>query len=55
MYSKSYLNHLIKTNEILASMIISLHNINFYQQFMSEIRKEIKNGTFDIFLQEIHQ
>ena len=45
-YSKSYLNHLIKTNEILASMLISLHNINFYQQFMNEIRKEIKKGTF---------
>ena len=49
MYSKSYLNHLIKTNEILASMLISLHNINFYQQFMSEIRKKIKNGTFNNF------
>ena len=48
-YSKSYLNHLIKTNEILASMLISLHNINFYQQFMSEIRKEIKKGTFNNF------
>jgi len=48
-YSKSYLNHLIKTNEILASMLISLHNINFYQQFMSEIRKEIKCGTFNNF------
>ena len=48
-YSKSYLNHLIKTNEILASMLISLHNINFYQQLMSEIRKEIKKGTFESF------
>ena len=48
-YSKSYLNHLIKTNEILASMLISLHNINFYQQFMREIRKEIKKGTFNKF------
>ena len=48
-YSKSYLNHLIKNNELLASMIISLHNINFYQQFMSQIRKEIKSGTFDSF------
>jgi len=46
LYSKSYLNHLIKTNEILASMLISLNNINFYQEFMSEIRKEIKKGTF---------
>ena len=51
-YSKSYLNHLIKTNEILASMLISLHNINFYQQFMSKIRKEIKKGTFNNFYNE---
>ncbi|MDB9752377.1 tRNA guanosine(34) transglycosylase Tgt [Pelagibacteraceae bacterium] len=49
MYSKSYLNHLIKTNEMMASMLISLHNINFYQQFMSEIRKNVKGGTFSSF------
>ena len=49
LYSKSYLNHLVKTNEMLASMLISLHNINFYQQFMNEIRKEIKKGTFKNF------
>ncbi len=48
-YSKSYLNHLIKTNELLASMLISLHNVNFYQQFMSEIRKSIKSRTFTKF------
>ena len=48
-YSKSYLNHLVNSNEILASMILSLHNINFYQEFMREIRKAIKNGTFDTF------
>tara|TARA_A100001011_G_C14214153_1_gene801256 strand:+ start:211 stop:1323 length:1113 start_codon:yes stop_codon:yes gene_type:complete len=48
-YSKSYLNHLVNTNEILASMILSLHNINFYQEFMRKIRQEIKNGTFDDF------
>jgi queuine tRNA-ribosyltransferase len=45
-YSKSYLNHLIKSNEMMASMLISLHNIHFYQQFMREIRKSIKNSTF---------
>ena len=48
-YSKSYLNHLIKSNEMMASMLISLHNINFYQQFMREIRKNIKDGTFNTF------
>ena len=48
-YSKSYLNHLIKTNELLASMLISLHNVYFYQQFMNEIRKSIKSRTFTKF------
>ena len=48
-YSKSYLNHLIKTNEMMASMLISLHNIYFYQQFMREIQINIQNGTFHVF------
>ena len=48
-YSLNYLNHLFNTNEILASMILSLHNINFYQELMSEIRKHVNNGTFDEF------
>ena len=48
-YSKNYLNHLFNTNEILASMLLTLHNINFYQGLMSEIRKNINNGTFDEF------
>ena len=48
-YSKGYLNHLIKSNEMMASMLISLHNIYFYQQFMGEIQKNIKNGSFQTF------
>ena len=48
-YSKSYLNHLIKSNEMMASMLISLHNIYFYQQFMREIQKNIKKKTFKSF------
>ena len=48
-YSKNYINHLFNTNEILASMILSLHNINFYQELMASIRKNIEKGTFDKF------
>ena len=48
-YSKNYLNHLFNTNEMLASMLLTLNNINFYQELMSEIRKNIKNGTFKEF------
>ena len=48
-YSKNYLNHLFNTNEILGSTLLSLHNINFYQELMSAIRENIKMGTFDKF------
>ncbi len=48
-YSKNYLNHLFNTNEILGSMLLTLHNINFYQELMASIRKNINNGTFNQF------
>ena len=48
-YSKNYLNHLFNTNEILASMLLTLHNINFYQELMTAIRENINLGTFNQF------
>ena len=49
VYSKSYINHLINSNEILASMILTINNIVFYQQLMKKIREAIKSNTFDVF------
>ena len=49
MYSKNYLNHLFNTNEMLGSMILTLNNINFYQELMKAIRENIKKGTFPLF------
>ena len=49
LYSKSYLNHLINSNEILASMLLTINNICFYQDLMRKIRETIKNGTFNHF------
>ena len=48
-YSKNYINHLFNSNEILGSMILTLHNINFYQELMHAIRENIKKGTFNAF------
>ena len=48
-YSKNYINHLFNTNEMLGSMILTLNNINFYQELMFEIRNNIKRGTFTKF------
>ena len=45
-YSKSYIHHLTKSNEILSSMILSLHNIAFYEKMMSDIRNSIKLNKF---------
>ena len=45
-FSKSYLHHLTKNNEILSSMILSLHNIAFYKKMMSDIRNSIINKNF---------
>ncbi len=49
LYSKSYINHLINSNEILASMILTLNNIIFYQELMQKIRETIRNNTFSHF------
>ena len=48
-YSKSYINHLINSNEILASMILTMNNISFYQELMKKIREAIKNKAFNDF------
>ena len=48
-YSKSYINHLFNSNEILASMILTINNIVFYQELMKKIRHSIKNNAFDVF------
>ena len=45
-YSKAYVHHLFKSNEILAKQIASLHNIRFYLWLMEQTKLHLKNGTF---------
>jgi queuine tRNA-ribosyltransferase len=54
-HSKAYLNHLVKSNEILGSMLLTSHNIYFYQDLMKEIRKSIEEQNFTIFHNEFLQ
>tara|TARA_B100000212_G_scaffold340716_1_gene322040 strand:- start:244 stop:1353 length:1110 start_codon:yes stop_codon:yes gene_type:complete len=51
-YSKSYLNHLLKIKDPLGSMLISLHNLNFYYNLMQNMRKAIDRGIFEDFRAE---
>ena len=45
-YSKAYLRHLNFADEMLASMIASVHNLAFYTRLMREAREKIIEGTF---------
>lgn len=45
-YSKAYLNHLTKSNEILGAMLLTWHNLQFYQDLMRAIRKAINENNF---------
>jgi queuine tRNA-ribosyltransferase len=45
-YTKAYLRHLMKADELLGSMIASVHNLTFYLWLVGEAREHIKNGTF---------
>ncbi|MFQ6607690.1 MAG: tRNA guanosine(34) transglycosylase Tgt [Fidelibacterota bacterium] len=51
-YSRAYLRHLFKMNEILALRMASLHNVTFYLSLMEQIRAEIKAGTFAVWTRE---
>lgn len=46
VYTKSYVRHLIKSNELLGAQIASIHNLAFYLSLVKEARKQILNGTF---------
>lgn len=48
-HSRAYLHHLVKANEILGAMLLSQHNIYFYQDLMREIRLSIEEGRFEEF------
>lgn len=49
-YSKAYVHHLIRSNEMLGQMILSWHNIAYFEDLMRRIRAEITAGTFDQFV-----
>lgn len=45
-YSRAYINHLFKANELLAYSLTSYHNIHFFMQLMRDIRDSIDNSKF---------
>jgi queuine tRNA-ribosyltransferase len=46
-HSRAYLHHLFKAGEMLGPMLLTWHNIQYYQDLMAELRAAILSGTFE--------
>ncbi|MEP1470501.1 MAG: tRNA guanosine(34) transglycosylase Tgt [Halieaceae bacterium] len=53
-FSRAYLHHLDKCNEILGSQLNTIHNLHFYQQHMAGIREAIEAGSLDAFATQFY-
>jgi queuine tRNA-ribosyltransferase len=53
-YSRGYLHHLIKAKEILGPMLLTWHNLHYYQEVMQGLRGAIEAGTLDKFVADFH-
>ena len=54
-YSRAYLHHVFKSQEIISSMLITWHNLHYYQDLMGRIRQAILNKSFAEFELEFHK
>ena len=48
-YAKAYLHHLVRSEEILGQVLLSWHNLAFFQRLMAAMRTAIAEGRFDAF------
>ena len=53
-YSRAYLHHVFKAGEIISSMLLTWHNLHYYQCLMSGLRSAIQAGTISKFVNEFH-
>ncbi|MFL2811293.1 MAG: tRNA guanosine(34) transglycosylase Tgt [Paracoccaceae bacterium] len=49
-YSRAYLHHVIKTGEIIGSMLLTWHNLHYYQTLMNDLRQAISNQNLSKFV-----
>jgi queuine tRNA-ribosyltransferase len=54
-YSKAYLHHLVKAEEILGQVLLSWHNVAFFQALMAAMRQAIAEGRFEAFRKAFHE
>ncbi len=54
-YSRSYLKHLLKSNEILGARLATIHNLHFFLNLMKEMREALEQNRFDDFKSEFFE
>ncbi|MCB1352461.1 MAG: tRNA guanosine(34) transglycosylase Tgt [Rhodobacteraceae bacterium] len=54
-YSRAYLNHVFKAGEIISSMLLTWHNLHYYQELMAALRGAIAAGTLETFIEGFHR
>ncbi|MDQ7080513.1 MAG: tRNA guanosine(34) transglycosylase Tgt [Paracoccaceae bacterium] len=53
-YSRAYLHHVFRAQEIISSMLLTWHNLHYYQQLMAGLRDAIAKGQLDDFVADFH-
>ena len=53
-YSRAYLHHLDKCNEILGAHLNTVHNLRYYQRLMTDMRAAIESGQLDVFVADFY-
>lgn len=53
-FSRAYLHHLDKCNEMLGATLNSIHNLHYYQTLMAGLRRALEDGTFADFVNEFY-
>jgi queuine tRNA-ribosyltransferase len=53
-YSRAYLHHVIKSDEIIGSMLLTWHNLRYYQRLMQGLRDAIAGGALAAFVADFH-
>ena len=54
-FSRGYLHHLNRLNEILGARLATIHNLHYYQQLMRELRDAIASGTLTDYVARFHR
>jgi queuine tRNA-ribosyltransferase len=54
-YSRAYLHHLVRSNEILGMMLLTWNNLAYYQELMAGLRKAIAEGRLDDYIGEVKE